>query len=86
MVKVVHKKDNCSNAVYIGRPSKFGNPFSIGIDGNRTQVIQQYKEYFYANEELQKAAIAELTGHDLECWCAPLACHGDVIKEFLDAQ
>jgi hypothetical protein len=65
--------------VYIGRPSKFGNPFVIGRDGNRAEVIRKYEEWLLAQPALVEAARRELRGHDLRCFCAPLACHGDVL-------
>lgn len=68
-----------ANAVYCGRPSKYGNPFKTGIDGNRTEVIAKHKQWFLQNNELIKDAKRELAGKDLICWCAPKPCHCDVI-------
>ncbi|RWM69206.1 MULTISPECIES: DUF4326 domain-containing protein [Mesorhizobium] len=67
--------------VYIGRPSKWGNPFIIGRDGSREEVIEKYRAWFASQPELLDA-LDELRGRDLVCWCAPLACHGDVLVEF----
>lgn len=77
-MKVVHcKKDKYT--VYIGRPSKLGNIYKIGPDGNRDEVIIKYKAY--AVKFLLKE-IAKLKEDDiLGCWCKPLDCHGDVIIE-----
>lgn len=76
---VVHcKKTNYD--VYIGRPSKWGNPFEIGKHGTRKQVIQKYREWILQQPELMKD-ILELHGKVLGCWCAPLPCHGDVLEE-----
>lgn len=76
---VVHcKRSNYD--VYIGRPSKWGNPFSIGKDGTRSQVIEKYRAYLLSNDDLLNA-LPELKGKVLGCWCAPLACHGDVLSE-----
>lgn len=66
--------------VYVGRPSKWGNPFVIGRDGSRTEVIAKYRAWIVAQPELMNA-LHELRGRDLVCWCAPLACHGDVLRE-----
>ena len=66
--------------IYIGRGSKWGNPFKIGIDGNRITVITKYKKYLLSNEELM-AALPELKGMILGCYCKPKACHGDVLAE-----
>lgn len=64
--------------VYIGRPSKWGNPFVIGKDGSREEVIAKYRAWAI-EQGLDKAARAELKGKVLGCYCAPLACHGDVL-------
>ncbi len=70
-----------AGAVYIGRPSKFGNPYVIGKHGTREQVIERYRQYLVLNPELYLAAKRELRGKDLVCFCAPEACHGDVLLE-----
>lgn len=73
-------------AVYVGRPSPFGNPFEIGKDGNRDEVIDKYREYFF--DKIKKSLrfkkdVIKLLGRDLVCWCAPLACHAQVIIDWL---
>ena len=82
MCKVLNarKVGKHSNAagVYIGRPSKWGNPFVIGRDGSRADVIAKYRAWIVAQPALMNA-LDELRGRDLVCWCAPLACHGDVL-------
>jgi hypothetical protein len=72
---------NCKKqtyGVYIGRPSKWGNKFQIGLDGTREEVIEKYKKWFLTQPELI-AALVELKGKVLGCWCAPKLCHGDVL-------
>lgn len=76
---VVHCKRD-SYDVYIGRPSKWGNPFSIGKDGTREGVIDKYRDFMRNNKELMDS-LHELKGKVLGCWCAPKACHGDVLVE-----
>jgi hypothetical protein len=66
--------------VYIGRGSKWGNPFVIGKDGDRNQVIEMYKKYFDSNDELKKD-IEELRNKNLVCYCSPKKCHGEVLIE-----
>lgn len=79
---VVHSKREPYD-VYIGRPSKWGNPYEIGRDGTREEVIQKYREYA---EGFSIAVIRrELGGKVLGCWCAPKACHGDVLAEMANA-
>eukprot|EP01107_Rhizomastix_libera_P011421 TRINITY_DN28877_c0_g1_i1.p1 TRINITY_DN28877_c0_g1~~TRINITY_DN28877_c0_g1_i1.p1 ORF type:complete len:166 (-),score=42.77 TRINITY_DN28877_c0_g1_i1:25-522(-) len=71
-----------SNTVYVGRPSKFGNPFKlddVNDDKKRAVVIEQYAEYLASRPDLVQAAISELKGKHLACWCAPKPCHADVL-------
>ena len=75
-----YKSTAPDDAVYIGRPSKWGNPFAIGRDGTRQEVVQKYKDYILSNESLL-SQIHELRGKDLVCFCAPQQCHGDVLIE-----
>lgn len=77
-MKVLNKRDS-ADGVYIGRPSKFGNPFVIGRHGSRDQVIEQYEKWLRSQPALVAAAKRELKGKSLVCWCAPMACHGDVL-------
>jgi hypothetical protein len=68
--------------VYIGRPSKWGNPFVIGKDGSREEVIAKYRKYIMTRKDLLDS-LGELEGKRLGCFCAPLACHGDVLVELV---
>jgi Domain of unknown function (DUF4326) len=70
--------------VYIGRPSKWGNPFVVGRDGTRSECIELYERWLLANDELM-AALGELRGKVLGCWCAPRECHGDVLVRLANA-
>lgn len=66
--------------VYIGRGSKWGNPFIIGIDGSRSEVIEKYREWLLNQPELM-ADIGELKGKTMGCYCHPKACHGTILAE-----
>jgi hypothetical protein len=70
-----------SDAVYVGRGSAFGNPFVIGIDGTRDEVIDQFRTWFLSRPRLVAKAKQELAGKDLVCFCAPNRCHADVLLE-----
>lgn len=72
--------------VYIGRGSVFGNPFIIGEDGTRKEVIKKYRKWFFKKLKNPKfqAAVNELKGKRLGCFCKPLDCHGDIIAKYLD--
>jgi len=76
-MKVVHCKRE-SFDIYIGRPSKWGNPFTIGKDGNRKEVIEKYEIWIRKNEFLMNS-LHELEGKILACWCSPKPCHGDIL-------
>lgn len=82
MKPVVH----CNRAhydVYIGRPSKWGNPFRVGKDGNIGEVLRRYEGYVRTSPELM-AALPELRGKVLGCWCEPHPCHGHVLLKLLE--
>lgn len=81
MSLVVHCKREPYD-VYIGRPSIWGNPFVIGVDGDREHVIRLYEEHVRSSPELMKA-LFELKGKILGCWCHPLPCHGDVLVKLI---
>ena len=66
------------DAVYIGRPGKWGNPARIGSGIPRDLAIELYKEYLNRSPKLL-VDIRELRGKDLVCWCSPLPCHGDIL-------
>ena len=68
-----------SDAVYVGRGSKWGNPFIIGRDGIRNEVIKKYKEWLRKEISANRLNPKELKGKDLVCFCAPKNCHGDVL-------
>lgn len=78
--------------VYIGRdenddPGEFGNPFIIGVDGDRETVLQKYKIYFAGRikaDPVFKRKVRELKGKKLGCYCKPEKCHGDVIAAYVD--
>jgi hypothetical protein len=76
MPKVVRK--GSARGVYIGRPSKWGNPFAMRDESDRERVIALFEQYLLNSPELL-AQLGELKGQDLVCYCAPKACHGDIL-------
>lgn len=80
------------NAVYIGRgmhflgwkPSKWRNELLEGHDGTREEIIAKY-EKMICDDPVLMAALPELRGKDLVCWCSPLPCHGDVLLKLANA-
>lgn len=72
--------------VYIGRASKYGNPYKIGRDGTRMEVIEKYKEWLLGNKELMADIVEELDGKILGCHCKPHRCHGDIIVKIIESK
>ncbi len=73
-----------AGAIYIGRGSKWGNPFRIGPDGDRETVIVRHAAWLREQHHLLRA-LDELRGKDLVCFCAPRACHGDLLRRLANA-
>jgi hypothetical protein len=69
--------------IYIGRPTKWGNPFRIGIDGTRAECVAKHREWIKEQPELL-ASLHELKDKRLGCYCKPEACHGDTLAAMAD--
>lgn len=82
MTTVVNLK-NSKYDVYIGRPSKWGNPFYLIYEDNREEVINKYEAWIMSQPDLLNS-LHELRGKVLGCYCKPLACHGDVLARLAD--
>lgn len=75
------------DAVYVGRGTRWGNPFKIGEPGpdgapmTRADVVTAYYlSWVAASPETVAAMVTALRGRDLLCWCRPdQACHADVL-------
>lgn len=90
-MKVVHcKKEDYD--VYIGRPSKWGNPFTHKKDGtlaefvvnSRDEAVEAYKKWITEGEGKHLLNdLYELKDKTLGCWCKPKSCHGDVLVELV---
>jgi hypothetical protein len=90
MTRLVNiRKEKCD--VYIGRGSKWGNPFTHitnkktlaeHIVATRKEAIDNYRTYLLNNPELLNS-LEELRGKTLGCFCKPKSCHGDIILELL---
>ena len=89
--KTAHARIAHKGLVYIGRGSPFGrygtlaeskwhNPFIIGRDASRNDVMTKYRARIAQQPELL-AGLPELRGKDLLCRCAPITCHADVLLE-----
>lgn len=71
--------------VVVHRPSRWGNPFVIGRDGNRLTVIDKYRAHLMASPELL-AALPTLKGKHLVCYCSPAPCHADILLQLANAK
>ncbi len=69
--------------VFIGRGGQWGNPFLIGRDGTREEVIELYRQWIMTQPQLL-SQLSILKDKKLGCHCKPLACHGDVLVELVD--
>ena len=93
--KVVNVRTTKEPCEYIGRseefggPTKWGNPYIIGTDGTREEVVAKHEEWFLSDKEIKhegfpfsnkelRSQLQELRGKNLGCHCAPRPCHGDL--------
>ena len=68
-------------ALYVGRPSPWGNPFAVTRTQSRQTAIARFKIWLDERLRYEPDFLTPLKGKDLVCWCAPLACHADVLLE-----
>jgi len=98
-IKVVSKRNLSAELgwvdFYVGRPNRLGNPFPMKSEGDRTQVIADYRVWLWQQiksqnlqtlTELNKIVTLVQSGKNvrLVCWCAPSPCHADVIKRCVE--
>ena len=73
-----------ANAVYVGRPSRWGNPYRVAEHGRGT-ALAKYKDMLTRMIEREPALLdqikEQLRGKDLVCWCHPDPCHADILLE-----
>lgn len=87
---VLNKRDAgypAAKGTLIDRTTKWGNPYIIPKDGDREQVIALYETHLLTKMEEDHEFwldVAMLHGKDVVCWCAPLACHGDILLREAD--
>lgn len=92
-INVVNKHHG-TQGEYIGRGSPLGNPYKLNDNEPRGSTIMRYSRYLYTKvrerdeaicNELQRLAELAMEGPlNLQCFCHPQPCHGDVIKELLE--
>lgn len=82
MIKVYNKRrprEIPNGAIYVGRPTKWGNPYKASKTKSRQQAIDEFEAYAKERIENEPDWLTPLAGKNLVCWCAPLPCHGDVL-------
>ncbi len=89
-IRVVNKRAYHGDGIYVGRPSILGNPFPMKSEKDRAEVIAKYRRWLWVELKKNGEVAAELSrlvkiyrekGElTLICWCAPKACHAEVIK------
>lgn len=94
MIYIVNKKNYTRKGEYVGRPDILGNPFKIGIDGNREYVVNVlYRKWLWEQmnhnpkvyDELERlAGIARESDLVLICWCDPALCHASMVKKAIE--
>lgn len=95
LISVAHMRDftkHGANAVRIDRKTVFGNPFPMNLESERAEVIAKYKLHLWHALQDPKSDLGKqvrllaAAKHDLVlcCWCAPLPCHGDVLKAAIE--
>ena len=93
MTTVVNKNKEKFD-VYIGRGSKWGNPFTHIKDretkaefvvNTRDEALKKYREWILNKPELLNS-LDELKDKKLGCYCSPRRCHGDILVELINAK
>lgn len=82
MTTVVHCRKSKYD-IYVGRPSKWGNPFPVG-PYTREEALDKYEEWIQTQDWLLKDIVRELKGKILACWRKPQQCHGDILAYLAD--
>ena len=90
-ITIVNRRNGRVAGVYVGRPSVLGNPYVIGHDGSRHDVVDQYRAWLreqYRHDGAVRRALRQLAMRYLTdgaltliCWCAPQPCHAEVIRD-----
>lgn len=75
-----------SNTIYVDRPSRWGNPFRIGVDGNREEVLSKYRKWLTQVLVEDPDFLEPLRGKDLACFCATdESCHAEILLELANS-
>ena len=74
--------------VFVGRPTKWGNPFPVSSTMSPQDTVRRYRNYIHASIRYGGISLEELRGRDLSCWCGDwtqgdpeIDCHAMVLLE-----
>lgn len=84
VTRIINIRSGQPYDIYIGRQSRWGNPFVIGRDGTRAEVIAKYERWLQTQPALL-VDLCTLRGKTLACWCKPAICHGDSLARLADS-
>lgn len=69
-------------AINVARPSRYGNPYKVGVHGDAEECVRRFKKYWIVGIEIHS-----LRGKNLACWCgAGSTCHADYLLETANEQ
>ncbi len=93
MIRIVNIKSKEKYTLYIGRENKyynleksiFSNPYVIGKDGNREEVIEKFRIFAENNKEILDN-LHLIDNQILGCYCYPEKCHGEILIELRKKQ
>lgn len=89
LTKVVNRDKDEPYDVYVGRGTIWGNPYQLGPDGDREEVIRKFeydfKRGFLKASDDFESNISKLKGKVIACHCKPAACHADVIANYINS-
>jgi len=81
-----------ANAIYVGRPTKWGNPFRSDGSRDAASCVACFRKWLAAAKraDIERPTIeeirSELRGKDLACWCKTEdPCHADVLLELANS-
>ena len=73
--------EQTGKAVRIDRSSKYGNPFLLGMDGNRDEVCDAFELHYLPHKPSIQKDLKTLRGKVLICHCYPERCHGNCLRD-----
>lgn len=74
------------NTVYVGRPSRWGNPYRVREEWTPDKCVNAYRKHCEVDSDIIVMIKRDLKGKDLACWCKEgEPCHADVLLEIANS-